>query len=89
MPESSDRSQSDGDDRSDQQSPVGRAPVRSSVGFDFAAAVAALTLIGWAFDHFQGTEPWGLLVGACLGIVGGMYNALKAAGVIGRRGDRD
>lgn len=59
--------------------------VRSSIGFDFAAAVAGLTLLGWAFDRFQGTEPWGLLTGACLGIVGGLYNSLKAAGVIGRR----
>lgn len=87
MPESSDRSQSDGDDRSDHRSPARRPPVRSSVGFDFAAAVAGLTLIGWAFDRFQGTEPWGLLIGACLGIVGGLYNSLKAAGVIGKKSD--
>lgn len=57
----------------------------SSIGFDFAGAVAGLTLVGWAVDRFQGTAPWGLLTGAILGIVGGLYNALKAAGVIGRK----
>ncbi len=57
----------------------------SSVGFDFAAAVAGLALLGYAVDRYQGTAPWGVLIGALLGIVGGLYNSLKAAGVIRRR----
>lgn len=85
MTTSNDASQSDDVERDRREFPTRSSPIRSSIGFDFAAAVAGLTLLGWAFDRFQGTEPWGLLTGACLGIVGGLYNSLKAAGVIGRR----
>lgn len=67
-----------------------KPPIRSGVGFDFAGAVAGLTLVGYVFDRYQDTAPWGLLIGACLGIVGGLYNSLKAAGVFDRKGeDRD
>ncbi|HEX7183774.1 MAG TPA: AtpZ/AtpI family protein [Thermoanaerobaculia bacterium] len=49
----------------------------SGIGFELVAAVAGFTLIGYWWDrHFQ-TEPWGLLVGALLGLVGGMYNLIR------------
>lgn len=51
----------------------------AGLGMEFAAAVAGLTLLGhWADRHF-GSEPWGLLIGAALGIVGGMYNMIREA----------
>ena len=65
----------------------GKPPIRSSLGFDFAAAVAGLALVGYVFDRYQDTAPWGVLIGACLGIVGGLYNSLKAAGVFRRSND--
>lgn len=49
----------------------------SGIGFELVAAVAVFTLIGYWWDrHFQ-TGPWGLLVGALLGVVGGMYNLIR------------
>jgi F0F1-type ATP synthase assembly protein I len=49
------------------------------LGTEFAAAVAGLTLVGYWVDRHFGTRPWGLLIGAGLGLVGGMYNMLRDA----------
>jgi F0F1-type ATP synthase assembly protein I len=39
--------------------------------------VAGFTLIGYGWDRYFGTAPWGLLTGALLGLVGGMYNLIR------------
>ena len=49
----------------------------SGIGFEFAAAVAGLTLVGHWIDRHLGSEPWGLLVGLALGLVGGTYNLIR------------
>ncbi len=59
-----------------------------SPGFDFAAAVAGLALLGYWIDRSQGSSPWGVLIGSLLGIVGGLYNAIRAAGIVGRSSNR-
>jgi ATP synthase protein I len=63
------------------------------LGLEFAAAVAGMTLVGYWIDRHYGTGPWGLLIGAGLGLVGGMYNMIREAlaGVReeGRRGGPD
>ena len=42
-----------------------------------AAAVAGLSLFGyWLGDHY-GNGVLGLLIGAALGVVGGMYNLIR------------
>jgi F0F1-type ATP synthase assembly protein I len=51
----------------------------ASAGTELAAAVIGLTLLGWWFDRGFDTNPVGVLVGAGLGIVGGMYNFLRDA----------
>lgn len=51
----------------------------ASLGFDLAAAVGGLALVGYWVDRHWETRPWGLLVGAMLGLTGGMYNLIKAA----------
>ncbi len=57
----------------------------ASVGTELAAAVVGLTLLGYAVDRHYGTTPWGVVTGALLGIVGGMYNFLRAALAESRR----
>jgi len=42
-------------------------------GVELAGAVAVLALLGWWADRKFGTSPWLLLVGAFMGIVGGLY----------------
>lgn len=56
----------------------------TGVGIEFAAAVAGLTLVGVWIDRHYGSGPWGVLIGAAIGIVGGTYNAVRAALRAGR-----
>ncbi len=49
----------------------------AGVGLEFAGAVVGLTLLGYWIDTKLGSEPWGLLIGVFVGIVGGTYNLLR------------
>ena len=50
------------------------------MGLEFAGAAVVLALIGWFFvDRKFGTEPWGALIGATIGFVGGGYLFIKEA----------
>ncbi len=49
------------------------------VGVEFAGAVGGFVLIGWWVDSRWETAPWGILIGMVLGLVGGMYNLVKAS----------
>ena len=49
----------------------------SGIGFELVAAVAGFTLIGYWWDRHFGSRPWGLLTGAVLGLIGGMYNLIR------------
>jgi F0F1-type ATP synthase assembly protein I len=51
----------------------------SGVGLELAGAVAGFTLAGYWIDRHYGTNPWGLVVGVVLGIVGGLYNFVREA----------
>jgi hypothetical protein len=50
----------------------------ASKGLELAAAVAGFILLGrWIGGHY-GNARLGILIGAVLGIVGGMYNLVRA-----------
>ena len=58
----------------------------SGIARDSPAAVAGYTLIGsiallgglgYAFDAWQETSPWGLLIGLLLGVAVGFYELAK------------
>ncbi|HEX4964013.1 MAG TPA: AtpZ/AtpI family protein [Thermoanaerobaculia bacterium] len=49
----------------------------SGIGFELVAAVVGFTLIGYWWDRHFGSSPWGLLAGAVLGMIGGMYNLIR------------
>ena len=61
----------------------GRQPPKwvrlSSLGMELAASVAGGSLLGWWIDGRLRSEPWGLVIGATLGFVGGMYNLLRVS----------
>jgi F0F1-type ATP synthase assembly protein I len=61
--------------------PAPRAPwLRlANAGFELAAAIGGFVLLGYWVDRHQGTGPWGVLVGALLGLVGGLYNLIRAS----------
>ena len=49
------------------------------MGMELAGAVAIMVFFGWLVDRGAGTEPWGVVVGAVLGLAGGLYLFLKEA----------
>lgn len=55
-----------------------RASTRlAGLGFELAAAVAGFALVGyWVGKHYE-NPALGLLIGALLGLVGGMYNLIR------------
>lgn len=55
-------------------------PLRyASLGLELAASIVGLTLLGLWVDYKFESSPIGVLVGAGLGVVGGMYNLIRAA----------
>jgi hypothetical protein len=48
-----------------------------SLGLNFVGGVAGGLLLGYLVDRWQGTNPWGVLVGAGIGLVGGMWGLIR------------
>jgi F0F1-type ATP synthase assembly protein I len=49
----------------------------SGVGLELAGATAGLALIGYWLDGRFGLRPWGTVIGAIIGLVGGLYNLIR------------
>lgn len=50
----------------------------AGLGFEFAAAVAGFCFFGYWIGGFYDRAEIGLVIGAVLGLIGGMYNLLRA-----------
>jgi F0F1-type ATP synthase assembly protein I len=50
-----------------------------SLGFEFAAAFAVFTFLGYLVDRHYDCGPVGVLIGAVLGLIGGGYNFIREA----------
>ncbi len=61
----------------------------SSIGIEFAAAVVVFTLVGLWIDRSYDCRPWGVLIGAVLGLVGGMYNLIRESLAAMKMAERD
>jgi ATP synthase protein I len=48
------------------------------IGIELVVAVGVATGLGWAFDHWLGTRPWGMIVLFFLGVAAGMLNVYRA-----------
>jgi len=51
----------------------------AGLGFELLAAVIGFAFVGYWIDRHYETAPWGLIIGAILGIVGGLYNFVRVA----------
>jgi hypothetical protein len=49
----------------------------AGIGLDLAAAVGGLTLAGYGLDRWLGRFPRYTVIGAVLGLLGGMYNLIR------------
>jgi len=47
------------------------------IGLELIAAIAGLSLLGYFLDRHYETEPYLVLIGVTLGVVGGVYNAIR------------
>ena len=48
---------------------------------ELIAGVVVGALLGWAFDHLLSTSPWGLIGLVLLGLIAGVGNLVRSAGV--------
>lgn len=52
----------------------------ASVGVELAATVGVGCLLGYWIDYkFPRAEPWGLVICAMIGVIGGVYNLIRHA----------
>lgn len=51
----------------------------AGLGFELAASIAGGGLLGWWLDRRFDSSPAWLLTGLGIGIVGGLYNVVRAA----------
>ena len=50
----------------------------AGIGFELAAAVAGFVLVGYWVGKYFDKPQMGIVVGAVLGLIGGMYNLIRA-----------
>ena len=61
----------------------------AGVGFELVASVVGFTLVGYWLERQFGWKPWGVLGGALVGIVGGLYNLVKTGLSAGREAEAE
>jgi ATP synthase protein I len=55
---------------------------------ELVAGVLVGALLGWGFDRFLSTSPWGLIVFLMLGFIAGVMNVMRSAGVMAKQSER-
>ena len=51
----------------------------AGLGMEVSFQVAAGALLGWGFDQWRGTSPYGILTGSLIGIVVAMWSLITGA----------
>jgi F0F1-type ATP synthase assembly protein I len=59
------------------QDNVSRAGPAAAASYTLIGAIILFGGLGYAFDMWRGTGPWGLFVGLILGLVVGFYELVK------------
>jgi F0F1-type ATP synthase assembly protein I len=54
-----------------------RAGPAAGASYTLIGAIIVLGAIGYGFDSWRGTSPWGLVAGLLLGIIVGMWELAK------------
>lgn len=66
--------------------PLGSVRELAGIGIEIVASIAGLGAVGWLLDSWIGSFPWLMMIGLILGIIGGLYNAVKKANRITNSG---
>jgi F0F1-type ATP synthase assembly protein I len=59
------------------QENVTRSGSAAAVSYTLIGAIILLGGLGYGFDRWRGTSPWGTFIGLMLGIVVGFYELIK------------
>jgi F0F1-type ATP synthase assembly protein I len=49
----------------------------AGASYTLVGGILLLGGLGYAFDAWRGTKPWGLIIGLALGVVVGFYSLIK------------
>jgi F0F1-type ATP synthase assembly protein I len=60
------------------QENVSRSGTAAAVSYTLVGAIILLGGLGYGFDVWRGTSPWGAFTGLLLGVVVGFYELIKA-----------
>jgi ATP synthase protein I len=52
------------------------------ISSEFISAVIVGAILGYLFDRFVGTSPWGMIVMLLLGFCAGVLNVMRTVGVV-------
>ena len=55
---------------------------------ELVAGVLVGALLGWGFDRFLSTSPWGLIVFLLVGFAAGVMNVMRATGAMAKQSER-
>jgi F0F1-type ATP synthase assembly protein I len=58
------------------------------MGQELAGAILGFAFVGTLIGRYFGSARWGLIVGATLGVVGGLYNLVRQALKLSRQESR-
>jgi ATP synthase protein I len=56
----------------------------SAVGLSLVVAVIIGTALGYGFDRWLGTSPWGFLCGFVLGVAGGVRGVFRTVAAVSK-----
>jgi ATP synthase protein I len=59
------------------QDNASNAGAAAGASYTLVGAIILLGGIGYAVDRWQGTAPWGLIIGLALGMIVGFYELVK------------
>ena len=59
------------------QENASRSGTAAAVSYTLIGAIILLGGLGYGFDMWRGTSPWGVFIGLMLGIVVGFYELIK------------
>jgi len=59
------------------QENASRSGTAAAVSYTLIGAILLLGGLGYGFDAWRGTSPWGVFIGLMLGIVVGFYELIK------------
>jgi ATP synthase protein I len=55
---------------------------------ELVAGILVGALLGWGFDHYLSTSPWGLIVFLLLGFTAGVMNVMRSTGAMAKQSER-